>query len=110
MNERDEQRIQELVRNVLERDADGLDADVTVRLAAARRRALGAVKPEMHWQPVAGWAMAASALLAVSLWWQTSTVDGVNAEDFEILVSGEQIELYEDLEFYDWLGSDNDAG
>lgn len=110
MNERNDQRIQALARRALNRDIGTLDANVSARLASARRRALDHVRPGQRWGSMAGWAVAASVLLALNLWWwQMPAGNDVSADDFEMLVSGEQIELYEDLDFYHWVGADNDA-
>lgn len=110
MNERNDQRLDNLARQALEREIATLDATVTVRLKAARRRALDHVRPTLNWESMAGWAAAASVLLALNFWWGRMPAAGeVSTEDFEILVSGEQIELYEDLDFYHWVGDDNAA-
>lgn len=98
------------VRSELDAQLDMLDANVSARLSAARHRALDQLHTKPRWQPVAGWAVAASLVLAVSLWWQQApTSNGISADDFDLLVSGDGIELYEDLEFYEWLSSQDGA-
>ena len=48
-------------------------------------------------------AAAAAALLAVLVWQQQpGDLPGVQ-EDWDILAGGEELELIEELEFYDWL-------
>ncbi len=111
MNEQHDQELQQKVRTELESQLDTLDANVAARLAAARHRAVGELKIKSAWKPIAGWAVAATLVVAVSLWWQQMPItNGMSADDFELLVSSDGIELYEDLEFYDWLSSENDAG
>lgn len=111
MNDERDTEVQKQVRAELESQLDTLDANVTARLSAARHRALDQLQVKPRWQPVIGWAVAATLVVAVSLWWQQAPMSsGMSADDFELLVSGDGIELYEDLEFYDWLSSENDAG
>ena len=105
-DERDSE-LQDKVRSELDAQLDTLDANVTARLSAARHRALDQLERKPRWQPVTGWAVAATLVLAVSLWWQQApTGNGLSADDFELLVSSDGIELYEDLEFYEWLASE----
>ncbi len=113
MSERGDQDIGKLARAALERAADDLDPVTTAQLVSARRRALASLHPKRHWQPLTAWAMAAGILLAVGLWWWHMPGNGnpdVSADDFEMLVSGEHLDLYENLDFYDWLGNENHAG
>ena len=111
MNDERDKAVQQQIRAGLETQLDDLDANVTARLSAARHRALDQLKTRPRWQPVTGWAVAATLVVAVSLWWQQAPRgNGISAEDFEMLVSGDGIELYEDLEFYEWLASENNAG
>ena len=111
MNDQRDRDVQQKVRAELDKQLHSVDANVAARLSAARHRALDQLKPKSHWQPLAGWAVAATLVVAVGLWWQqTPSGNGLNPDDFEMLVSGDGIELYEELEFYDWLSSENDAG
>lgn len=111
MNDERDTEVQQQVRAELDAKVDALDANVTAGLSAARHRALDQLQAKPRWQPVIGWAVAATLVVAVSLWWQQAPIsNGMSADDFELLVSGDGIELYEDLEFYDWLSSENDAG
>lgn len=112
MNDQRDKEVQQRARAELEAKLETLDANVTARLSVARHRALDQLKTKPRWQPVAGWAVAATLVVAVSLWWQQSpsTLNGISPDDFELLVSSDGIELYEDLEFYEWLSSENDAG
>lgn len=111
MNDERDTEVQKQVRAELEAQLETLDANVTARLSAARHRALDQLQTKPRWQPIIGWAVTATLLVAVSLWWQQASIsNGMSVDDFELLVSGDGIELYEDLEFYDWLSSENDAG
>lgn len=110
MSKQDDRQSQDSVRQALERDLEELDVYAATRLAAARRRALDELRPARQWQLSPGWALAASVVLVLTIWWWRAPANsGISADDYAMLVSGEQIELYEDLEFYDWLGNENDA-
>lgn len=105
-----DEQLQQAVRQLLQADAEQMDEQVTLRLAAARRRAVAASATRTPWPQLAGWAFAASVLLAVGVGWQLKpTEPGLKADDFELLMSTEALELYEDWEFYAWLATANDA-
>ena len=91
-------------REQLDRYADQVDEATASRLRAARRQALErGTHRTYRWLPVTGLATAAAALLAVLLWQQhAGDLQGVQ-EDWDILAGGEELELIEELEFYDWL-------
>ncbi len=104
MTERDEQRFVEQVRQRLDEQADGLDELTLARLRAARARAL-----EQHgrssarsWWPAIGMAAAVALVAAVMLWPSAPHLPAA-ADDWELLAAGDELELIEDIEFYDWL-------
>ncbi len=110
MNDADDERIHAQARQLLDEDAAGLDASVVAQLGAARQSAMTALRSRRRLESMLGWAAAAGVVLALNIWWwQPQLPPGVSAEDFEVIVSGEQMELYEDLDFYGWVGDDNDA-
>ena len=89
----------------------GFDA----RLKAARRKALDAVdhgyfRHRLGWS-AGGFATAAVAVLAVVLWTGNGggPVPSLSADDWELLAEGD-LQLIEDLEFYDWLPEEETAG
>lgn len=110
MNEVDDQRIKNLARAALERDVGQLDEHITTQLQASRQSALSALGAKRRLESMAGWAVAASVLLALNVWWwQPPEATDLSADDFEMMVSDEYIELHEDLDFYSWVGVDSDA-
>ena len=110
MNDIDERKLQDLARYALEQDAAALDDGITTQLRAARLSALAALRSRRRLESVAGWGLAAGVVLAMNAWWwQSPSGADVSVEDFDMLVSGEYIELYDDMDFYDWMGGDNDA-
>ncbi|HHO68564.1 MAG TPA: DUF3619 family protein [Gammaproteobacteria bacterium] len=105
MTERDEQAFVDRLRQQLDRQADELDELTLARLRAARARALEQARggARSHaWLPAAGMAVAA-ALVAAVLLWPSAPKLPAGADDLDLLAAGEDMELIEELEFYDWL-------
>lgn len=98
-------------RALLDRASDELDADTRARLRAARLRALervGARRTRRAALAAAGVGAAAAAAVAALLLRPARETDSAGAfaeafEDFEILGAADDLELYDDLEFYRWL-------
>ncbi|MEM7283169.1 MAG: hypothetical protein AAF438_16250 [Pseudomonadota bacterium] len=89
---------------------DGLDGHVLSRLNQARQKAL-AQQSQPWWKGlfsssgfVPAGTLAAVALAALLFFQQTPQVDVPEAvDDFEVLLAEENLDLYEELEFYVWL-------
>ncbi len=125
-DEHDERFAREAAR-VLRQGAEELDAGTLARLKSVRQQALaGAGDPRTHpalgWRPAAGIAAAcATALLAFGLWvgspghgpsgpaTPVSAQAGSPAGLEVMLADDDDLELIEDLEFYDWLAPDPEA-
>jgi len=107
----DEQRFIEQVRTSLDNSAEEVSPDVAARLRQARHAAI--VVPYRRatpmWMPALSTAM---LVLVIAVAWfaglprvetpvqlQTQQV----ASDFEMLVHGEDLELFADMDFYLWL-------
>lgn len=115
-------RDEELLRQasaLLRESADNLDAHVLSRLNQARHRALEAHdKPRIAWldwlRPAPAFGAAAVAALAAVLWIgtpvQVAQPPANGFEDIEIVLAEDQLEMYEDLEFYAWLDVQPDIG
>ena len=112
--EQENQAFAERARERLERSARELDADTGARLRAARLRALEAAPQRSRWLyglPLGALATAAAAVLAVYLWSGTpARRTAATPEDFEILSAAEPLELYEQLEFLEWLDAREQTG
>jgi hypothetical protein len=109
MSEQQDDRFVENVRRQLDAQADGLDELTVARLRAARKRALASHRAGQRWLPAFGVATAAAALLALLLW-QSPSAPLLPAEDWEIVVSGDDLDLIEEYEFYEWLDATQAAG
>jgi len=124
MADQDDRRLEQASRALYRRRADALDADVRRRLAEARREALvraerpagrGLRLPVL----VPAGAAAAVAAAAVVLLIRQPGMDadpvplaGTNepAEDMEILLGSEELELLDNLDFYLWLEDEPETG
>ena len=113
----DEQLLLSAAKSTLENSVDDLDASTLGRLATIRRQAVESVTTQQassirlpSWLlPVGSLAtVAAAVLVAMTLW--TIQPDQQSApvavlEDINLLTAPEEIEFYQDLEFYEWLAA-----
>ena len=91
-----------------------LDGETQSRLNRARQAALAELDTGrstwVQWAPPAG--VAAATVLTVILWTSNPvTEDMVTpavASDMEILLTGDSLEMLEDLEFYSWIDLDEE--
>ena len=106
-------------KHALDDAEKNLDAGTVGRLRAARREAIeqGLRRPS-HMRP--GWLLpaggfaTATIVFAVAglLWFSAPNLIllQVNVSDIELLTAHENPEFFADLDFYDWLDNDSDAG
>lgn len=118
MAEPDEDPWTERIRQQLDTGARDLDAATLSRLNQARQAALQAAtqaKPR-PWLWPATLAGAFSLALAVAIWPRVLPSPvlppeaGGSADDFSMLASEEQLELYGELDFYAWLDAQPSSG
>ncbi len=117
----------ERIRRRLDEDVDRLDNATLSRLEQARRRALAAAaQPQRPWwrmtwlasRPAGDWLVPAGAfasVVATAVALTLMVVEPGNrlareADDLELLTAGEELELYENLEFYQWLQDREQTG
>lgn len=115
--ERDE-RMVEMVKGHLDASVGALDDRTAARLRAMRLKAVESAEGRRgwfrhpRWFAVGGLATVAAVVLAVGLWVterpRESTV--ATADDIEIVAAQEQMQLYEDMEFYRWLAAQENGG
>lgn len=109
---------EQLLAERLRDSEQALDDDTVTRLALLRERALQEGRRQtglpQHWQ---GWLVAASVaaialLVALPQMQPSSTVGDVDALEEMALQEGfdEDLDLYENLEFYEWLAGQEDLG
>jgi len=113
---KDEKEFLEFARQRLNRGTDDLDPDTRAKLIAIRNRALHSQSEKSwfpQWAPLPAMALLTAVLFIFIVYAKPASVPGLDTglEDLEVLASVDQLELYEDLEFYDWLANKNyDAG
>lgn len=112
---------EERTRRVFDESVDALDAATLSRLNRARRAALaGQDRPG----PIAGWRPVATAavvaVLAVALWLGQApnrpvtepevavAVAPEDADDLEIVLQDEDLDMLAELEFYAWMDAEED--
>jgi hypothetical protein len=109
-----EKRLLEKAKSLLSEAAENLDRETKRRLERIRLDALSAAERmearsflPSRWATVGAIAATATAAVAIFFWLRTSPGDfpSKHIEDFEMITSTENIELYENLEFYRWLAT-----
>jgi len=113
-----EQRLLEKAKVLLSEAAENLDSQTKRRLERIRLDALNSAEGKgarffvpLQWVTVGAIGATAMAVLAIFFWLRASPGDfpGKHIEDFEIITSKEQIDLYENLEFYRWLTTEENG-
>lgn len=104
------------LKGVLDEGAESLDDATLVRLQHARRQALRQGGQQRgrpitagwiaRWIPATGLAAAMAVLVATTLWMAIPQMDLPSVEEIELLTSNENLELLDELEFYQWLDED----
>ncbi|MDX8412349.1 MAG: hypothetical protein R8K46_10850 [Mariprofundaceae bacterium] len=108
-NDRDKQFIDD-ARHVLDESAAALDELTIARLKAARLRALEQRPTPRLWLWPAG-GLATAATVALVFWLTAVQPPEVSSgmDDFDILAAEESFEFYAEMDFYDWLESNDIA-
>lgn len=118
-----EQEFTDHLKALLDADAGHLDTSTAARLQAARQSAVASIgrpRRDSGWLarvslstllPAGGLASAAVVVLVLVMWHGNGVqqLPDVQGSDWEILAVGE-LELLEDLDFYDWLADADTAG
>lgn len=111
-NDSRDRQLAERARALFAAEVEGLDGATRSRLAEARARAVAAARSRRSvWlapprlAPLGG--IAAAVLVAALVWyWPEPAVEPVEeavVTDLDLLLEGEDLELFEELEFYSWL-------
>ncbi len=107
----DEQSFISNIRQTLDLSAEQLDVDISRRLRLARAKAVERyTEKHSYWKPAGGFALASLLLVAIGVWQFGGFTDGnkfngmpVAMDDLELIASSDSLQLYENLDFYQWL-------
>jgi hypothetical protein len=108
-----ENRLEENIKSLLDRSSETLDERTRRRLEAIRRQSLeGPQKSSrLFFKPLrwitAGAFATACAVFGMFFWLNTSPgeLPVTHAEDLEIITSNDHIDLFQNLDFYEWLST-----
>ncbi len=110
----DDSKLNNWIRNTLDSSVDNLEPGINRRLQQARHAALKTgVKPRRSfWQPAGALILASILLLAVFIRPERQSVpEPVALADLELITTDDSLQLYENLDFYQWLlENDSHAG
>jgi len=112
MTEPTEHPFRQQVQDQLHQGEQALSPEVILRLQQARHQALEAIPKSRLRQPWVWAGSIASLLLVVVLSLQLSSpgLHDSMLEDMVMLAADEELELYQELEFYDWLATSKQHG
>ena len=114
-----EARFLEKARQALLASEDRLDAATLARLRDARAKAVEAAEGRVrgvfripNWLRVGAFATAAAAVLVFAVWVdpQRQELPVKSPDEFEIVLNADNFDLYEDMEFYEWLAEAGNGG
>jgi hypothetical protein len=115
----DDDQFSHTVGRMLRESAEQLDAASVARLKRGREAALEEWRERRTWRPwlVPAASLGALAALAAGLWFNVGTAPKTpdplagavdSASEMDLLLAGDSMEMFEDLDFYAWL--DAEAG
>lgn len=107
------------VRAMLEESSAALDAGIRARLVRVRRAALdaglaGKAPAPRRWRRWPVWAAVAAAVIVAAVYFNAprppAELAAISvAEDLEIIAAADDLEFFEQLEFYTWLAEEENA-
>ncbi len=115
MSQREHDEFVRRVRRQLDHSLQRLDPDTRRQLAERRRQALAQAAAPRPWlKPALSLALTTGLLiLGLVLLWpdpRASLPALPPLDDLELLSSKDELELFEELEFYQWLEQDHEQG
>ena len=110
MSKHNEDELTTNITQTLDESVDTLDANTLSRIRQIRARAVDKAEIRLvNWSGVMSGALATACVMffAVMILLQSPTpMQTVPLDDLEFISSSENLELFEDLEFYEWLEED----
>lgn len=114
-----EARFLEKARQALLATEDRLDAATLSRLREARTKAVEAAGKRSrwlfripHWMRAGAFATAAAAVILFAVWMDPpkQELPVKSVDEFEIVLYADNLELYEDMDFFEWLADVGNGG
>lgn len=111
---REDEKFASRIKQQLDQQVDGMDGQTLARLRQARATALADSSARAwRWQPIA--AFASVTVLAVAVWLALPVNSGgeqnmAALDDMELLAAADDLEFYENIEFYQWVESQDEQG
>ena len=101
-------------RHLLDQSVDAIDEETSFRLRQIRHQVLNTKPETRNWfAPYSAFAATAAVLvLTVTVWLtQAPTMnDELVLEDIPLLAASEELDFYQELEFYNWLDDEQING
>lgn len=108
-----DEHLEKQIKTTLDRSVEQLDADTLGRLRRARAAALTAAesKQPFSWLPLVSSASLAMVVVAVILM-VLPKEPGLSAglDDLEMFSAADDLELYQEMDFYTWLAEEDAHG
>jgi type VI protein secretion system component VasF len=110
MNDENDQAFLHNSKQLLDKQLAQLDAETTNELIRRRRRILADQQPtSSRWNTWPSYAATAAVLVvATAIWLQVpkATLDDSLQEDIALLTADEDLDFFEEIEFYQWLDAE----
>ena len=104
--EKKDQQLVNAIKSAFDESVKSIDANTASRLIQIRNRALGGAEQKSNlWFviPAGAITMVCLALIVYSFVCNKKFDQPMTANDIELITSSDSLDLYEDLEFYEWL-------
>ncbi len=114
MNQDNEDKLAKNIKQTLDDSVESLDGNTLSRIRQVRAHAIDkaidhAATKHSNWSIILSGALATACVMvfAVMILLQSPVSNqGIPLDDLDLISSSESLELYEDLEFYEWLDDD----
>lgn len=105
---KDEKAFTDKLNQVLDKQVEQLDNHTLSRLRQARLQAVESTERGsffQYWKPVTVFAMSIVLTVSIIMWPQQPDVNDLSSatDDLELLVAEDNLQFYDELEFYQWL-------
>ncbi len=107
MNKHDKDKLAVNIKQTLDDSVDSLDAQTLSRIRQVRSRAIEQTEDRsLNWFGLMSGALATACVMVFAIMILLNSPDTSQMtpiDDLDLISSSDNLELYEDLEFYEWL-------